>query len=143
MAIHNGNNLNPAQPGSRNLPGIETRNGRIRQKLELDEDLDPKVVYASFGWWFPEEPDNLFEWDRSNVNILFDTQSEEPATGTVEVRGSSCRVARISAQVSGTGDEFLLRPCLNDRTFFLNPPAIWKNENGLTNSSESIQSLRL
>lgn len=74
---------------------IETRNGRIRQKLDLDKDLDPKVVYASFGWWFPEEPANLFEWDRSNVNILFDTKQEEPATGTVELRGIPCRVSRI------------------------------------------------
>ena len=74
---------------------IETRNGRIEQKLDLDPDLDPKVVYASFGWWFPEKPENLFEWDRSNVNILFDTQSEEPATGTVEVRGIPCRVSKI------------------------------------------------
>ena len=73
---------------------IETRNGGIRQKLDLDEDLDPKVVYASFGWWFPEEPGNLFEWDKSNVNILFDTKKEEPATGTVEVRGIPCRVSR-------------------------------------------------
>ena len=74
---------------------IETRNGRIKQKLDLDKDLDPKVVYASFGWWFPEESSNLFEWDRSNVNILFDTKWEEPATGTVEVRGIPCRVSKI------------------------------------------------
>jgi anaerobic selenocysteine-containing dehydrogenase len=73
---------------------IETTKGRIKQKLDLDKNLDPKVVYASFGWWFPEEPDNLFEWDRSNVNILFDTDLEEPVTGTVEVRGVPCRVSK-------------------------------------------------
>jgi len=78
--------------------GIETRNGRIKQKLNLDPDLDPKVVYASFGWWFPETAGNLYEWDKSNVNILFDTQSEEPATGTVEVRGIPCRVSKASDQ---------------------------------------------
>jgi anaerobic selenocysteine-containing dehydrogenase len=72
---------------------IETVNGRIRQKLDLDNELDPKVVYASFGWWFPEESNNLYEWDRSNVNVLFDTSLEEPATGTVEVRGIPCRVS--------------------------------------------------
>jgi anaerobic selenocysteine-containing dehydrogenase len=75
--------------------GIESRNGRIEQKLVLDPDLNPKVVYASFGWWFPERADDLFAWDKSNVNILFDTQSEEPATGTVEVRGIPCRVSQI------------------------------------------------
>jgi len=75
---------------------IETINGRIRQKLELDKDLDPKVVYASFGWWFPDEPDNLYEWDKSNVNVLFDTRLEEPVTGTVEVRGIPCRISAIA-----------------------------------------------
>tara|TARA_Y100000031_G_scaffold156686_2_gene212422 strand:- start:2335 stop:4407 length:2073 start_codon:yes stop_codon:yes gene_type:complete len=75
---------------------IETAKGKIKQKLDLDKDLDPKVVYASFGWWFPEEPDNLFEWDRSNVNILFDTDQEEPVTGTVEVRGIPCRISKIA-----------------------------------------------
>jgi len=72
---------------------IGTRNGEITQKLALDKNLHPRVVYASFGWWFPEEPANLFEWDRSNVNVLFDTRLEEPATGTVEVRGIPCRVS--------------------------------------------------
>jgi len=75
---------------------IETAKGKIQQKLDLDKDLDPKVVYASFGWWFPDESDNLYEWDKANVNILFDTRLEEPATGTVEVRGIPCRVGGIA-----------------------------------------------
>lgn len=73
---------------------IETKKGRITQKLSLDRDLDPRVVFASFGWWFPEEPSNLFDWDKSNVNILFETESPEPATGSVELRGIPCRVSR-------------------------------------------------
>lgn len=76
---------------------IETSNGRIKQKLELDKYLDPKVVYASFGWWFPDDPTNLYQWDRSNVNVLFNTDQEEPVTGTVEVRGVPCRVFRSDA----------------------------------------------
>ncbi len=75
---------------------IETEQGKIKQKLELDKDLDPKVVYASFGWWFPDEPSNMYEWDRSNVNVLFSTDKEEPLTGTVEVRGIPCRVSKIA-----------------------------------------------
>lgn len=90
--------MNPDTAGALGLKegqwvDIETVNGRIKQKLDLDKELDPKVVYASFGWWFPDEPANLFEWDRSNVNILFDTRQEEPLTGTVEVRGIPCRVS--------------------------------------------------
>lgn len=73
---------------------IETKKGRITQKLSLDRDLDPRVVFASFGWWFPEEPSNLFDWDKSNVNVLFETKPAEPVTGSVELRGIPCRVYR-------------------------------------------------
>ncbi|WP_227762271.1 molybdopterin-containing oxidoreductase family protein [Zhaonella formicivorans] len=71
---------------------IETKKGKIRQKLVFDPDLDPRVIYVSFGWWFPEKPNNMFEWDKSNLNILLDNEPVEPATGTVETRGVPCRV---------------------------------------------------
>lgn len=77
------------------MVSIESKKGRITQKLTLDKDLDPRVVYASFGWWFPEEPANLYEWDKANVNILLDNTQEEPATGSVELRGIPCRVYEI------------------------------------------------
>ena len=55
------------------------------------------VVYASFGWWFPEESNRSFGWDRANVNILFGTDKAEPATGAVEVRGVPCRVYKVES----------------------------------------------
>ena len=72
---------------------IETRRGKIKQKLQLSSELDPRVVIASYGWWFPEEPSNLYGWNRSNLNIL--TESEppyEPTLGSVELRGIPCRI---------------------------------------------------
>lgn len=74
---------------------IETRKGKIKQKLVLDPDLDPRVVYVSFGWWFPEESGNLFEWNKSNLNLLLDNELTEPVTGTIETRGIPCRVSKI------------------------------------------------
>jgi len=74
---------------------IETRMGRIQQKLVLDKDMDPRVVFAAFGWWFPEDPANLLQWDKSNVNILFDSEPDEPATGSLELRGMPCRVCKV------------------------------------------------
>ena len=74
---------------------IETRMGQIQQKLALDRDVDPRVVYAAFGWWFPEEPSNFMQWDKSNVNILFDSEPEEPATGSLELRGMPCRAFKV------------------------------------------------
>lgn len=75
---------------------VETKMGRIQLKLALDSNLDPRVVLAPFGWWFPEEPSNLFEWDKSNINVLLDSEPEAPATGSVELRGMPCRVYKIN-----------------------------------------------
>jgi len=72
---------------------IETRKGRVKQILDLDPDLNPQLVYASWGWWFPEEPEDLFQFRKSNINVL--THSEppyDPETGSVELGAIPCRV---------------------------------------------------
>ncbi len=77
---------------------IETKNGRISQKLLLNPDLDPRVVFASFGWWFPEEPSNLYGWSKSNINILTEDEPADSAIGAVLLRGIPCRVGPTSDQ---------------------------------------------
>ena len=74
--------------------GIETRVGRIRQKLSLDNSLDPRIVFASFGWWFPEkDASTLCDWDKSNINILTESAPpHEPGLGSLTLRGVPCRV---------------------------------------------------
>ena len=71
---------------------IETKLGRISQQVVIDPDLDPRVVMASFGWWFPETPANSNQWDRSNINILIEDDEAEKATGSVDLRGIPCKV---------------------------------------------------
>lgn len=72
---------------------IETKKGRIRQILALDPDLDPRLVYASFGWWFPEEEGDHYQFRKSNLNVLTDSDSpHDPETGSVELGGIPCRV---------------------------------------------------
>ena len=92
--------LNPVTAREANLKEgdwayIETKKGRIMQKVSLDSDLDPRVAFVSFGWWFPEEPSNMYQWDKSNLNVLLDNEPNEPATGTVETRGIPCRVYSV------------------------------------------------
>ncbi|MFH1088197.1 MAG: molybdopterin dinucleotide binding domain-containing protein, partial [Chloroflexota bacterium] len=74
---------------------IETGQGRIRQKLTLNDDLDPRVAYVSFGWWFPEEDvSTLYGWERANINILTPSAPpHEPGLGSVALRGIPCRVS--------------------------------------------------
>lgn len=72
---------------------IETHKGRIKQKLRLDENLDERLVYASFGWWFPERADNLLGYEESNVNVLTDAEPPyDMETGSVELGNIPCRV---------------------------------------------------
>ena len=35
---------------------IETKIGRAKQRLVFDPDMDPRVIFVDFGWWFPEDP---------------------------------------------------------------------------------------
>jgi anaerobic selenocysteine-containing dehydrogenase len=77
---------------------VETRRGRIIQRAVLDEGLDPRVVVADYGWWFPERgPSELYGWAESNINIL--TSSEPPYNremGSTNLRGLLCRVYKAS-----------------------------------------------
>ncbi len=54
---------------------IETLRGRIRMKCSHFADIDPGVVHAEHGWWFPElpgeEPWLHGVWE-SNVNVLME-----------------------------------------------------------------------
>jgi anaerobic selenocysteine-containing dehydrogenase len=73
---------------------IETPGGTIRQKASLNSDLDPRVVVAAYGWWFPERRDlELSGWKESNINILTENDPPyEPAIGSTNLRAIPCRV---------------------------------------------------
>ncbi len=70
---------------------IETSEGRIRQRLALNRSLDPRVVFAAFGWWFPEQADT--GWTGSNLNMLTPNGPDyDPSSGGITLRGIACRV---------------------------------------------------
>ena len=73
---------------------VETRKGYIRQRLTLNRSLDPRVVFVSYGWWFPEKgPAELYGWRESNLNVLMGSELPyEPAVGSINLRGIPCRV---------------------------------------------------
>ena len=71
---------------------IESKLGRIMQKLVIDPEIDPRVVMTTFGWYFPEAPTNACQWNKANINILIPDGPAEPATGAVDMRGTPVRV---------------------------------------------------
>jgi anaerobic selenocysteine-containing dehydrogenase len=72
---------------------IETKTGRVKQRLVFDPDIDPRVVFADFGWWFPEDPSGALGWDTGNINVLTSyDEAVDPAVGVMVLRGVPCRV---------------------------------------------------
>ena len=50
---------------------IENDLGRCKQIAKVNDTLDPRVIRAEHGWWFPEEnPEELFRVFDSNINNL-------------------------------------------------------------------------
>jgi anaerobic selenocysteine-containing dehydrogenase len=91
--------LNPATASQLGLSegswvNIETRIGRIKQKLKLNSNLDPRVAFVAYGWWFPEkERSQLYGWDQSNISVLIDDGPPyDPAIGSFRCRGIPCKI---------------------------------------------------
>ena len=74
---------------------IETPRGRIRQRATLNGGIDPRVIVAEHGWWFPEIKDPGHGWDIANVNMLTDNdpESHDPAMGSTSLRVLLCNIS--------------------------------------------------
>jgi thiosulfate reductase / polysulfide reductase chain A len=76
---------------------IESPRGRIKQKCRLFEGIDPRVVHAQHGWWYPEEdgaePSLHGVW-KSNCNVLTDEDPDScnPISGGWPLRTLLCKV---------------------------------------------------
>lgn len=70
--------------------------GAMIQQVRLSEKIDPRVVVADYGWWFPESPEEeLFGWERANINCLTRTgEPFDPVMGTNQLRGIPCRLEK-------------------------------------------------
>lgn len=77
---------------------IETRLGRVKQRAELSDGLDRRVVSADGYWWYPEqeanEPNLSGVW-QSNINaVLSDDLGTNDYAGDQFFRGPLCKVYR-------------------------------------------------
>lgn len=73
---------------------LQSRRGQARLRARLFEGMDPRIVSAEHGWWFPEIRDPGHGWDLSNINMLTDDAYEtcDPAMGANHVRSLLCRI---------------------------------------------------
>jgi anaerobic selenocysteine-containing dehydrogenase len=74
---------------------IETAAGNITQVAHLTADIDPRVIFAAYGWWFPEQGiSNLYGWEQSNFNVLTSTEKLGREFGTPNLKSINCRIRR-------------------------------------------------
>jgi anaerobic selenocysteine-containing dehydrogenase len=73
---------------------IASPRGKVRQRARLFAGMDPRIVAAQHGWWFPEKKDPGHGWDESNINILTDNayESMDPAMGATSIRTLLCKI---------------------------------------------------
>ncbi len=86
--------------GSGDWVWIESPRGRIRMKCQLFDGIDPRVVHAEHGWWFPElpgeEPWLHGVWE-SNVNVLTDDDPDvcNKLSGGWPLKTALCKVYKV------------------------------------------------
>ncbi len=80
------------------MVNIETRQGCIIQRARISDIIRPGVVYADYGWWFPEKSEQeLFAWQQSNYNILTTAKKVGREFGTPELKGLGCRLSPLDS----------------------------------------------
>ena len=68
----------------------------MRLRAELTDVVDPRVVSAEFGWWFPERNTSDYGWDESNINMITeDGPPLDPGMGATNLKGLMCSIERV------------------------------------------------
>jgi anaerobic selenocysteine-containing dehydrogenase len=72
-------------------------NGACRLRVKLTDTTPPDVVNTGMGWWRPSEPGPEHGALDININAALDYDGPwDPVSGSSNVRGMRCRVARIA-----------------------------------------------
>ena len=76
---------------------IESPRGGARERAKLNDGIDPRVIVAEHGWWYPEIKDRGHGWNVSNINMLTDNAHEtmDPAIGATNLRTCLCSIAPV------------------------------------------------
>jgi anaerobic selenocysteine-containing dehydrogenase len=78
---------------------IETKRGRVRQKVKFFDKMDPNIIDAEHGWWYPEMPGeepSLHGAFESNINVCMSDNPDHcnPELGSYPLRTALCRISK-------------------------------------------------
>jgi len=75
---------------------ILTKRGKIKQKAVVTSDIAAGIIGVDYGWWFPENGQDLYGWADSNINILTDDgRPYGKELGSPTLRGIACRITKV------------------------------------------------
>ncbi len=82
---------------------VESPRGKITQKCQIFDGLNPRVVHVQHGWWYPEEEGaepSLYGIWKSNCNVLTDDDPDicNPISGGWPLRTLLCKVTKAPEQ---------------------------------------------
>jgi len=85
---------------------IETPLGTVQQKAVLDSGLNPRVIDAEHGWWFPEDPapePSLYGVWKSNINAILDDDPDkcDITCGSWPYKALLCKIYKSQPLDSG------------------------------------------
>ncbi len=77
---------------------IESPRGGASQRAKFNAGIDPRVIVAEHGWWYPEFKEHGHGWNISNINMLTDNahESMDPAIGATNLRTCLCSITRTA-----------------------------------------------
>lgn len=80
---------------------IESPRGGAKERAKFNDGIDPRVIVAEHGWWYPEIKEHGHGWDISNINMLMDNAHEtmDPAIGSTNLRTCLCSIALVQEKV--------------------------------------------
>ncbi|MEJ8572521.1 molybdopterin-containing oxidoreductase family protein [Microbaculum marinum] len=82
---------------------VATRTGSFVARCRIVRDLEPAIVFAQHGWWFPEadQANGGTAGPRAaNMNQAVDTSRSDPISGSIPLRATPCQVERMDAPAS-------------------------------------------
>lgn len=78
---------------------IESPRDKVKFRARIFDGIDPRVVSAEWGWWFPEKDRTDIEVQlESNINLLTeDAGGLDPGMGATNLKGLMCQVEKAAA----------------------------------------------
>lgn len=101
-------NLHPQTAEERNISEgdwvyVQSPHGKIKMHAKFDVNLDPRVVWAQYGWWQPNEKMGLEGYDPlteegSNFSLLISDQVTDPMSGSLALRSYICNIYPVNTK---------------------------------------------